>query len=398
VSEERVDPEIYYDPYDYSIDANPHAVWRRMRDEMPVYRNDQHDFFALSRYADVLAASTDVATFSSAHSTVLPLMTAEPDQLPGSILFMDPPSHDVLRRLISRAFTPRQVAALEDEVRGYVRGLLEEVGDRAEFDYVGTVAARLPPMVIGAYLGLPASDSELRRTMTDEVLHIKPDDADYGLRHHLAMVDYYRDQVRERVAQPRDDMISALCAAEAELDGKTRRLTEQEIVDFIVLMSSAGNETVARLLGWAAVLLAQHPDQRARLVDDPALIPNAVEELLRYEAPSPVQGRWVEREVSLHGTTIPAGSKVLLLNGSALRDDRQFPDPDHFDVTRHFEGQLAFGHGIHFCLGAALARVESRIALEETLAAMPAWEVGTVEMVHTASVRGPASVMVSRLS
>jgi cytochrome P450 len=344
-----------------------------------------------------MAASIDVATFSSAHATVLSMMTAEPDKLPGSILFMDPPAHDVLRRLISRAFTPRRVAQLEDQVRACTRKLLENVRDLEEFDYVEAIAAALPPMVIGAYLGLPEDDADLRRRLTDATLHI--DDGDPNMaafETYAATTDYYRDQVRDRAANPRDDVITDLCQAEAELDGTIRRLTEDEIVDFVVLMSSAGNETVARLLGWASVLLAKHPQQRDLLREDGGLIPNAIEELLRYEAPSPVQGRWVEREVTLHGVTIPAGGRVLLLNGSALRDERQFPDPDRFDVTRRFDGQLAFGHGVHFCLGAALARVESRIVLEETLAAIPAWEFVSLEMVHTATVRGPANVVIRR--
>jgi cytochrome P450 len=388
--------DLYYDPYDYAIDAAPHPIWRRMRDEAPVYRNDEHDFYALSRYDDVMAASIDVETFSSAHSTVLSFMTAEPDKLPGSILFMDPPAHDVLRRLISRAFTPRRVAQLEDQVRAETRKLLNDVRDCAEFDYVEAVAGALPPMVIGAYLGLPDADADLRRRLTDASLHIEDDGGAAALDAFVATTDYYRDQVRDRAAHPRDDVITDLCQAEAELDGQIRRLTEDEIVDFVVLMSSAGNETVARMLGWASVLLATHPEQRDLLRRAPTMIPNAIEELLRYEAPSPVQGRWVEREVTLHGVTIPSGGRVLLLNGSALRDERRFADPDRFDVTRRFEGQLAFGHGVHFCLGAALARVESRIVLEETLAAIPSWDFVSMEMVHTATVRGPANVVIRR--
>lgn len=390
-------PELYYDPYDYAIDADPYPLWRRMRDEAPVYRNDEYDFYALTRYADVMAAHVNVATFSSAHSTVLPMMTEQPDALPGSILFMDPPKHDVLRRLISRAFTPRRVAQLEDQVRAYTRKRLQEVQDVQEFDFVDAVAAALPPMVIGAYLGLPEDDADLRRRLTDASLHIEDgDEGTNALEQFVATMDYYRDQVRDRQANPRDDVITDLCQAEAEIDGEIRRLTEDEIVDFVILMSSAGNETVARMLSWSAILLAQNPDQRILLQRNPELINNAIEELLRYQAPSPVQGRWVEQEITLHGVTIPKDAKVLLLNGSALRDERQFADPDRFDVTRKFEGQLAFGHGIHFCLGAALARVESRIILQETLSAIPSWDFVSMDMVHTATVRGPAKVVIRR--
>ncbi|HLG92611.1 MAG TPA: cytochrome P450, partial [Acidimicrobiales bacterium] len=196
-------------------------------------------------------------------------------------------------------------------------------------------------------------------------------------------------------ARPRDDLLTGLVQAEvAGPDGTTRRLTDEEAAGFANLLVSAGTETVARLLGWAAVVLAEHPDQRAELVADPSLIPGAVEELLRYEAPSPVQGRWTSREVELHGTTIPAGSKVLLLTGSAGRDERVYPDPDRFDIHRRFDQHVSFGIGPHFCLGAALARLEAKVALEETLARFPEWEVDHARAVrlHTSTVRGYKNV------
>jgi cytochrome P450 len=207
-----------------------------------------------------------------------------------------------------------------------------------------------------------------------------------------------RELVDERSARPRDDMLSDLLVAEIALDdGTDRRLTRDEVLSFFSLLQFAGTETTARLLGWAAVLLARHPDQRSFLVRDPALIANAVEELLRYEAPSPIQARFVTQDVELHGTTLPRWSKVALLTGSAGRDERKFPDPDRFDVTRHFDRHVSFGYGTHFCLGANLARLESRVVLEETLRRMPEWNVdeSTVEFVRTSTVRGPAKVPVS---
>jgi cytochrome P450 len=389
---------IYYDPYSYEIDLDPHPTWRRMRDEAPVYYNDELDFYALSQYADVLSASIDVETFSSAHGTMLSMMAMDPGKMiGGSVLFIDPPTHDVLRRLVSRGFTPRRVGLLQETIRGFTRGLLDDVRDLESFDYVDAVAGKLPPMVIGAYLGLPTEEADLRRRMTDESLHIEEGETGAGGSPNMSVaIDYYLGHIRERTARPQDDMITDLCQAEATFDGETRRLTEEEILDFVIMMSSAGNETVARALAWSAIYLSRLPGQRQKLLDDPSRCGNAFEELLRYEAPSPVQGRWTTRDVEYHATTIPANSKVLLLTGSATRDDRQFTDPDVFDVTRKMEGQIAFGHGIHFCLGAALAREEGHIALEETLKVMPSWEVEEVDMVHTAAVRGPSRVVVHR--
>jgi cytochrome P450 len=389
---------VYYDPYDYAIDANPHPTWHRMRDEAPLYYNETLDFYALSRYQDVLDASNDIETFSSAHGTVLNMMSTSPDEMPGSILFMDPPVHDTLRRLISRGFTPRRVSLLHDGIRDYTRGLFAEVADLEAFDFVDSIAAKLPPMVIGAYLGLPPEESEERRRMTDASLHIEDGEAGMvaALKLYEDTINYYGAHVRDRMANPRDDMITDLTQAEASIDGETRKLSERECIDFLILMSSAGNETVARALGWSSVYLSRLPDQRQKLVDDPSLCKNAFEELLRYEAPSPIQGRWVNRDVEYYGTKISAGSKIMLLTGSATRDERQFTNADTFDVTRKMEGQLAFGHGIHFCLGAALAREEGKIALEETIKAMPSWEVSEIDMVHTSSVRGPSKVVVHR--
>ena len=205
-------------------------------------------------------------------------------------------------------------------------------------------------------------------------------------------------RLRDRTAHPRDDMLTDLTEAEiTEPDGTVRRLTIAEAADFSVLLISAGTETVARLLGWAAILLDQHHDQRAALAADPSLIPNAVEELLRYEAPSPVQGRWLTREVELHGQVIPADSKVLLLTGSAGRDEREYPDADRFDIRRQFDHHVSFGHGIHFCIGAALARLEGRVGLEETFRRMPEWSVDLDHAVrlHTSTVRGWVNVPVT---
>jgi cytochrome P450 len=390
----------YWDPYDSEIDDRAHDVWAALRDDAPVYRNDRYDFWALSRFHDVEAAHRDPTTFSSSHGTVLERMG--PEELGGGMMiFCDPPEHTRLRTLVSRAFTPRRIGALEDRAREICGDLLDaHIGGRG-FDYVQTLAAQLPSRVISTLVGVPPEDQEQQRQFVDQMFHIE---SGVGMANStaaegaLALVTYLSELVAARAREPRDDMASALVQAEiADDDGTTRRLSPDECASFAMLLYTAGTETVAKLLGNAAVLLAQHPDQRRQLADDPALIPSAVEELLRYEPPSPVNGRWTTADVELHGVTIPKESRVLLLNGSAGRDERTFPDPDRFDVHRRIAHHLSFGYGIHFCVGAALARLETRVALEETLRRFPEWTVdmSTVERVHTSTVRGYRSVPIS---
>jgi cytochrome P450 len=390
----------YWDPFDVDLDTDPYDTWRRLRDEAPVYRNDRFGFWALSRFSDVETAHRDHATFSSAHGTVLEMMSEQ--TYPGSMMiFMDPPEHTRLRSLVSRAFTPRRVAALEDRVREIARDLLDAWAPGDAFDFVQQFGARLPSMVISSLFGVPPGDQEHVRHLIDTVFHLDPEhgmvnDIAFGAR--IELHRYLIAQLEERVARPTDDMLTGLVQAEVlDDDGAPRRLTIQESAEFANLLISAGTETVARLLGWAAVVLARHPGQRAELAADPSLLPNAVEELLRLEAPSPVQGRWTTRDVELHGTAIPAASKVLLITGSAGRDERKYPDPDRFDIHRTFDHHVSFGYGIHFCIGAALARMEGRIGLEEALRRHPRWEVDEAAAVrlHTSTVRGWVNVPVS---
>jgi cytochrome P450 len=348
-----------------------------------------------------MAASLDWQTYSSARGTVLEMIQPGSDgvaDMPGMMIFMDPPHHDELRRLVSRAFTPRRVAALEQRVRELCAQFLEPHLEGAGFDFLEDYAAKIPAMVIGALLGVPVDAQDQFRMWADLMMRYEPEGASPEKLEAMANLDRYTvELVRDRARQPQDDMISDLLAAElTREDGSHRRLSEREVMAFFTLLEIAGSETTARLLGWMAVLLARHPSQRAALAADPTLIPNAIEELLRYEAPSPIQARYVTREVNWHGTTVPAGSKLAMLTGSAGRDEREFPEPDRFDVTRKFERHITFGHGIHFCIGANLARLEGAIVLEETLRRMPAWDVdeAKVEMVRTSTVRGPIRVPV----
>ncbi|MBL7523821.1 cytochrome P450 [Frankia sp. CNm7] len=384
--------DLHWDPFDKVIDVDPYPVWRQMRDEQPLYRNDRYDFYAVSRHADVDAVHLDTKTYSSAYGTVLEIMGKDPIP-PGFMIFSDPPVHNTLRALVSRAFTPRRIAALEGQVRALCAELLDPQVGGGGFDYVQDFAAQLPSMVISALIGVdPADREEVRRTI-DETFHIEEGAGMMNEFSHAATTRlraYFVEQIEDRRRSPRDDMMTALVQAEVKDGDSTRRLTTAEAATVTNEMVSAGTETVARLLGWAAVLLAAHPDQRADLAADPTLLPNTVEETLRFEAPSPVQARTVMTDVELYGTTVPAGSRILMLTASAGRDERKYDDPDHYDIHRRFDSHVSFGHGVHFCLGAALARLEGRIALEETLRRFPTWDIDHDNAVrlHTSTVRG----------
>ncbi|MGZ8764878.1 MAG: cytochrome P450, partial [Acidimicrobiia bacterium] len=364
----------------------------------PVYRNERFDFWALSRFDDVEAAHRDPHTFSSAHGTVLEIMG--PNRMRGTnmMIFEDPPEHTQLRALVSKAFTPRRVRELEERIRELCVAFLDAQAGNSSFDYLQDFGARLPAMVIASLLGVPLADQEQVRHLIDTTFHMEPGVGminDTSLTAMMELGVYLRTQLAERRVTPRDDMFTDLVQVEmAQADGEVRRLTESEAIAFASLLINAGTETVARLLGWAAVVLDEHPDQRSELVASPQLIPAAIEELLRFQAPSPVQGRWTMSEVELHRVTIPVDSKVLLLTGSAGRDERKYPEPDRFDIHRRFDHHVSFGFGIHFCLGAALARLEGRVALEATLERYPEWSVDLDRAVrlHTSTVRGWAEV------
>lgn len=407
--------DLYYDPFDFDVDANAQPIWRRMRDESPVYWNEKYEFFALSRYDDVLSVIVDTERFTSTHSTSLEQMGPETTPLAGTMMiYMDPPQHTWHRKVVSRAFTPRTMAALEDRMTRLSNTLLDKIDGRDEFDFIEDYGGIIPPTVILALLGFPEGFEEGWRREIDASLSLPtegdqlasgedvqeqaPDDliGASGTMGMGALFQILPELVEERRKQPADDLMSVLANTDLDENGRLRKLNDDEIFSFVLLLSAAGTETVARLLGWAGSLLDQHPDERAKLVADPALIPNAVEECLRYEAPSPVNGRWVTADAEFHGHVIPKDSKLLLLNGSGNRDERHFPDPDRFDVTREIDRHLSFGSGAHFCVGAALARMEGVVALRELLKRHPNWEVDRdrTTMVHTSTVRGYATLPV----
>jgi cytochrome P450 len=310
------------------------------------------------------------------------------------IIWLDPPKHTILRKLVSRAFTGRRVAMLEDRIREVSARLLDAQVGRSSFDYIQDFSAILPPTIISSLIGVPAADQERMRHVIDDIFHIEDG---VGMMNPTSMNargtlnEYLGGQFADRRDHPTDDMFTDLVEAEiVDDDGILRRLTDLELMDFGTVVFVAGTETVARHLGWVADVLEAYPDQRAELANDFSLVPNAIEEILRFEPPSPVNARWTTRDVTIEGVTIPANSRVILLTGAAGRDERKYPDPDVLDIHRTVDLHLTFGYGIHFCLGAALARMEGRIGLEETLKRWPEWKVDREHAVplFTSTVRG----------
>jgi cytochrome P450 len=387
------DLDVYYDPYDKVIDADPYPVWKRLRDDRPLYYNDKHDFFAVSRFADVEACLLDWETYSSAKGSILEIIKSGMAMPPGSIIFEDPPGHDLHRGLLRRLFTPRSIAALEPKIREFCAHALDPKVGSGGFDFIADLGAQMPMRTIGLLLGIPEADQPAIRDHIDHGLGLD-EDGSSRLAEKLESAsdsEMFAEYIDWRAKHPSDDLMTELLEAEfVDEQGTTRRLSRQEVLGFVNLLAGAGNETTTRLIGWTGKVLADNPDQRELLVADRSLIPNAIEEILRFEPPSPVQARYVTRDVEVHGTVVPQGSAMVLLNASGNRDERQFADPDRLDVTRVFDRHLSFGYSVHFCLGAALARLEGRVALEEVLKRFPTWEIDTANAVqaHTSTVRG----------
>ncbi len=383
--------EAYYDPYDFDIDCDPYPTFRRLRDEQPLYYNERYDFYALSRFEDVERCSADWKTYISGRGTVLEMIRSGMEMPPGNILFEDPPSHDLHRGVLSRVFTPKRMLAIEPQVRAFCARTLDPLVGAGGFDFIRDLGAQMPMRTIGMLLGIPEADQEALRERIDAGMRLDADDAPPTNTSEVLDASMYSDYIAWRAENPSDDLMTDLLNAEIEDGaGGHRRLTRDEVLNYVALIAAAGNETTTRLIGWAGKVLAEHPDQLAELAEDPGLVPGAIEELLRFESPSPVQARYVTQDVEHHGQEVPAGSVILLLTAAGNRDERVFREPDRFDIRRKIDHHLAFGYGIHFCLGSHLARLEGRIALEEVLKRFPRWEVDWDHAVqaHTSTVRG----------
>jgi len=389
--------DLSYDPYDVEIDADPYPVFARLREEAPLYYNEQYDFYALSRYGDVERGLVDRDTYISGRGGILEIIKAGIEMPPGILIFEDPPTHTIHRGLLSRVFTPRQVNGLEPKIREFCARSLDPLVGGPGFDFVADLGAQMPMRVIGMLLGIPEADQEAVRDRGNANLRTKPGQPQ-KVSENFADGAMFAEYLDWRAQHPSDDIMTQLMNAEfVDETGTTRTLRREEILTYITVVAGAGNETTTRLIGWAGKVLAEHPDQRRELVADPSLIPNAIEELLRYEPPAPHVGRYVAQPVECHGTTVPEGSAMLLLVGAANRDERRYPGGDRFDIHREIGQHLTFGYGAHYCLGAALARLEGRIALEEVLKRFPEWDVDWSKEPHlapTSTVRGWESMPV----
>ncbi|OBJ50556.1 cytochrome P450 [Mycobacterium sp. 1423905.2] len=392
--------ELYYDPFDHAIDDDPYPVWKRMRAEAPLYFNEKYNFYALSRFDDVARALPDWQTYRSGRGTTADILFSGIEVPPGILLFEDPPLHDLHRRLLSRVFTPRRMLAVEDLVRDFCCRALGPLLGSEGLDFVTDLGAIMPMRTIGYLLGIPEEAQQQIRDRNDKSITIQSNhDGANDLSQTIIQdsIALFAEYIDWRASHPSDDLMTELLNAEIEEQGGgRRRLDRTEVLAYTAMIAGAGNETTARLIGFMGQLLAEHPDQRRQLATDPSLIPWAVEETLRFEPPSPVQARYVAREVEHYGHRVPEGSYMLLLNGSANRDETKYSQPDHYDIHRK-ASHLSFGQGLHFCLGSALARLEGRVAFEEVFKRWTDWDVDydNARRARTSSVRGWAQLPVT---
>jgi cytochrome P450 len=388
----ETDSDAYFDPYDVEINADPYPAFRRLREEAPLYYNDQYDFYALSRYEDVNRAMVDHGLFSSARGAILELIRANIPIPPGMLIFEDPPIHDVHRKLLARMFTPRRIAVLEAKIREFCVQSLDPVVGTGKFDFVVDLGAQMPMKTISALIGIPEADQEAVRDHVTGQMRTEAGKPMKAAEKGLATGDIFADYIDWRVDNPSDDIMTELLNVEFVDDtGTTRKLTREELLTYVNVVAGAGNDTTTRLIGWAGKVLAEHPDQRRQLVADPTLIPKAVEELVRFEPPAPHVARYVTRDVEYYGQMVPEGAVMMMLIGAANRDHRQFPpDGDVFDLNREQRAHLGFSVGAHYCLGSSLARLEGRVALEEILKRFPEWDVdlGNAVLSPTSTIRG----------
>jgi cytochrome P450 len=363
--------DLTYDPFSMEIGYDPHALFKRLRDEAPLYYNEELDFYALSRFDDVERAHIDTDTFISRKGVTLGLLKADVEFPPGTVIMEDPPTHTIHRRLLSRMFTARKVSGLEPMIRKLCADLLDPLVGSGRFDFAADLGAIMPTKVVGMLIGIPDDRSEAVRDFFDAARVA----GDHGST-DVFSGEIFAEYIDWRAANPSDDVISQLLGAEFEdADGVTRKLSRDELLAYVNIVAAAGNDTTRRLISWTGKVLAEHPDQRKLLVDDPSLSGSCIEEMLRFEPPPLQSARYVAKDSDWYGQTVPAGSHMCLLVAAANRDERRIDDPDRFDITRTPGPIFTFGFGAHYCIGQALARLQARIAIEEVIARWPEWEV-----------------------
>jgi cytochrome P450 len=385
--------------------VEPWPMYRALRDRDPVHHvvpdNPDHDYYVLSRHGDIFTAARDHQTFSSAQGLTVNYGELEMIGLADNppMVMQDPPVHTEFRKLVSRGFTPRQVEAIEPKVRDYVRERIDRILNNGGGDIVAELFKPLPSMVVAHYLGVPESDRDKFDGWTDAI--VAANTAEGGIGGALetlgdalgAMMSYFTALIERRRVEPEDDTVSHLVAAGVGADGDITGVLS--ILAFTFTMVTGGNDTTTGMLGGSVQLLHQRPDQRRLLVENPELIGDSVDEFLRLTSPVQMLGRTVTRDVTIAGTTIPEGRRVMFLYGSGNRDERQYgDDAGDLDVTRKPRNILTFSHGAHHCLGAAAARMQSRVALQELLARIPDFEVDEAEIVWAGGsyVRRPLSM------
>jgi cytochrome P450 len=385
--------EVHYSPYDVELNADPYPMFRRLRDEAPLYYNEQYDFFAVSRFTDVSKAFVDHDTFSSKRGAILEWIKRGMEVPSGIVSFEDPPIHDIHRKLLSRMFTPRKINELTEKVRQFCSRSLDPLVGTGRFDFVRDLGAQMPMQVIGMLLGIPDDDLEAVRDRSNSNLRTEAGQPlKLSSKRIQSLGDSYADYIDWRADHPSDDIMTELLNVEFEDEsGATRRMRRDELLIYVNVVAQAGNETTTRLIGWAGKVLGEHPDQRRELAENFALIPQAVEELVRFEPPAPHMARYVTHDVDYYGQTVPEGSVMMMLIGAACRDPRQYPpNGDIFDIHREPRQHVGFGVGIHYCLGASLARLEGCIALEEILKRFPEWDLdlANARMSTSSTTRG----------
>lgn len=387
--------DLYWDPYDWALYQDPYPAFSRMREEAPLYYNKTHDFYALSRFDDIQDALGKHDTLISGYGGLLEFIKAGVPMPRGMFIFEDEPRHTIHRGIVARVFTPKKMEALESQIRSLTAACLDQYVGAQGFDFVKDLGDVVPMRVIGMLLGIPETDTEEVRKTVNSRLRTEEGQA---LDSNLAfMSDGFEGYIDWRYKNPSDDLMTQLIQAEiTDEEGVKRNLTREEISVFVTVLVGAGNDTTNRGIGWIGKVLADHPEQLQQIAEDRSLIPNAVDEILRYEGPAPLVARLVTQDTEYHGQTVPAGSALALLLSSGNRDSRRFVDGDSFNIKRERRPNLSFGGGIHTCLGVALTRLEMRIALEEVLKRFPGWEidVDNAKLAFSSTTRGWESLPV----